>query len=202
MRQTLLAISTALVLTATACGGSSPTEPTTNNAACSQPAYPVTALRWESFPIRVYIEEPELVRRGYSTARITSLVQIMMNGLGAWSAATGGRVGSISRTTDFNNSQLNIVFRNGTGNTLHDSVQGEFIRRATILWDVDRWEQFSDRDHRHLNGMAHEMGHVLGIVSHPTTPGSLMIDAPEQLSYSGPQTIDVNSILNKYGRCF
>jgi hypothetical protein len=170
-------------------------------AGCPSPSYPVSALRWERFPIRVYIEEVDLTRRGYSEQRKAEIVRLIMQGLGSWAAATGGRVGSVTHVEDFRGADLNIVFRNGTGNTIHDGVQGSVIRHATIMWDVDRWEAFGDKDHRIVNGMAHEMGHVLGITAHPETPGTLMVDGPEQLTFTGPQSADVAAILAKYGSC-
>lgn len=166
------------------------------------PAYPVTPRRWERFPIKVYFEIPELQRRGYSPQRVSELVSLFTKGLGSWSAATGGTIGTIVQVTNYTEADLNIVFRNGTGNTVWDTTEGDFIRHATILWDVNRWEGFgTERNHRHVNGMAHEMGHVLGIGAHPTLPGSLMIEAEEQLRYEGPQPLDVESIRKKYGKC-
>ena len=194
-------------LVAQGCGGS-PIEPSDTkgveggNSGCQalRPNYPVTALRWESFPIRVYIEDVELTRRGFSAARTAAIADLIMRGLGSWAAGTSGRVGAVTRVTDFNASHLNVVFRNNTGNTIHDSRSGNFIRHATILVDPHFTEAFSDRDHRWVNMAAHEMGHVLGIVEHPTgITGSLMVDEAEQLRYTGPQTIDINSMLIKYG---
>jgi protein TonB len=170
-------------------------------APCASPSYSVSGLRWERFPIRVYIEQVDLTRRGYSDQRRAEITRLIMQGLGSWSQATGGRVGNVTLVPDFADANLNVVFRNGTGNTIHDAVQSGTIRHATILWDVDRWEAFSDKDHRIVNGLAHEMGHVLGIAAHPTTPNTLMVDGPEQLTFEGPQPADVAAILAKYGIC-
>ena len=182
---------------------------------CPTPSYDVTPLRWEAFPILVYIEEPELTRRGYSPERTRQIVQLIMKGLGSWADATGQRVGAIQRVTDYSKSQLNVVFRNGTGNTIHGRVQGDFIRHATIMMDIMKNESFGapfvqtyegrsftdGADHRTVYTAAHEMGHVLGIVRHPESSGSLMVDSPEQMFYEGPQPIDVNAIMKKYGAC-
>jgi len=214
LRLKFVGICTAMVITA-GCGGNS-TEPSPSNlATCPSPNYPVTTLRWASFPIRVYIEDPELVRRGYSNARIAVMGQLIMQGLGSWSSASSGQIGGVTRVQDSSTSQLNVVFRNGRGDTIHDGTSGNTITHATVLWDVDRWEAFGSpytnsfngvsftdgADHRMINGMAHEMGHVLGIVEHPTTPGSLMIADPTQLFHEAPQPIDINSIRKKYGLC-
>jgi len=180
---------------------SAPSNARTPLAPCTSPSYPVSGLRWERFPIRVYIEQVELTRRGYSDQRKAEIVRLIMQGLGSWAHATRGRVGSVTLVADFAEADLNVVFRNGMGNTIHDAVQAGIIRHATIVWDVDRWEAFSDKDHRIVNGFAHEMGHVLGIVGHPTTPNTLMVDGPEQLTFEGPQTDDVAAILAKYGIC-
>jgi hypothetical protein len=170
-------------------------------ACAAQPSYSVTPLRWERFPIRVYIEEVDLDRRGFSAVRKAKIVALIMKGLDSWSDATGGRVGSVTQVRDFRNSDVNVVFRNGTGNTMHDSVHGPFIRHATIMFDIQRWETFPDKDHRIVNGIAHEMGHVLGIGQHTSMPGTLMTDGPEQVTFESPQAADVNSILAKYGLC-
>lgn len=213
MRHALSWLLTAVVPAIVVTGCSSPTKPTGNT--CAAPSYPVTELRWEGFPIRVYVEEPELIRRGYSAARTAAISQLVLQGIGSWSSTTGGQVGGVTKISDSTNSQLNVVFRTGAGFTLHDTVQGNFIRHATIELDPAEAEKFGapftqvinsvsfrdGADHRWINGSAHEMGHALGIVEHPTTPGSLMINAPEQLIYETPQTIDVNSILRKYHLC-
>jgi TonB family protein len=167
----------------------------------AEPSYSVTPLRWERFPIRVYIEEVDLDRRGFTAVRKAKIVALIMKGLDSWSAATGGRVGSVTQVRDFRNADVNVVFRNGTGNTIHDALQGPFIRHATIMFDIQRWEAFADNDHRIVNGIAHEMGHVLGIGQHTSMPGTLMTDGPEQLTFEAPQAADVNSILAKYGMC-
>ena len=171
------------------------------NVCAAEPSYSVTPLRWERFPLRVYIEEVELDRRNISATRKARIVALIMKGLDSWSVATGGRLGSVIQVRDFRNAHLNVVFRNGTGNTIHDSVQGPFIRHATIMFDIQRWESFPDKDHRIVNGIAHEMGHVLGIGRETSMPGTLMTEGPEQLTFEAPQQADVNSILAKYGIC-
>jgi hypothetical protein len=190
------------------CGGVpvSPTDlqTTTPSSGCQgptvRPNYAVTTVRWERFPIRVYIEEVELLRRGFSSSRTATVSSLILRGLGSWATSTSGRVGSIVETDDDTNSDLNVVFRNNTGNTIHDTVQQPFIRHATVMFDPHWPEAFSDADHRWVNMAAHEMGHVLGIVAHPTgITGSLMVNEAEQLRYTAPQAVDVNSILVKYG---
>lgn len=57
---------------------------------CSGQTYDVSG-RWERFPIRVYIEEPELARRGYSAQRIGQLVDLYMRGINSWAVATSNR---------------------------------------------------------------------------------------------------------------
>jgi hypothetical protein len=175
----------------------------------------VTELRWQRFPIRVYVEEVELLRRGFSSERSAQIVQLILQGLGSWAGATNGRVGGITYVVDSANADLNIVFRNNTGHAVHDSREENFIRHATILGDIHEMESFGvpatrtidgrtftdGADHRIVNWAAHEMGHVLGIVQHPTIPGSLMIAEPEQVTYEAPQAVDVNSMLKKYGFC-
>lgn len=171
-------------------------------------------MRWQAFPLRVLIEESELLRRGYTASRTAQISRLILQGLGSWAAATG-QVGSITQVTDVSVSTLNVVFRTSRGDTIHDSRQGEFVTHATILMDPASLEQFGSpftnriagvsftdgADHRWNNAMAHEMGHVLGIVAHPATPGSLMINEAEQLIYERPQAVDVNSILKKYQLC-
>jgi hypothetical protein len=192
---------------AQACGGS-PIEPSGTNPGAAggsgcqamRPNYQVSALRWENFPIRVYIEDIELTRRGFSVARTAAIADLIMRGLGSWAAATNGRIGATTRVTDASTSHLNVVFRNNSGHTIHDARTGNYIQHATVLVDPHFTEAFADRDHRWINMAAHEMGHVLGIVEHPAgITGSLMVNEAEQVRYEGPQPYDVNSILIKYG---
>jgi predicted Zn-dependent protease len=206
-----------LALAATACGSSSPTAPSELTAdvrppaaaACTavqhQPNYVqelglLNTVRYASWPVRAYIEEPELTRRGYSDARRVAIVHSIMQGLSSWARRSGGKIGAIVATTDPSEATLTVVFRNLPGNQLggvtHESSNGA-IRVSRMTINADFIETRVGRDLLWEHTPAHEMGHALGIVGHPSTTESVMFAGVGD--FKEPQLIDINSMLVKYG---
>ena len=202
-------------LLATAACGSSPIAPTATTpgpdpapAACNanqyQPNYVaelnlLNTVKYPSWPIRAYIEEPELTRRGYSDARRTFIVQAIMRGLSAWARRTDGKVGQVVATSDFSQATLTVVFRNQQdgqlGAVTHESSGGA-VRVSRMVLNVDYIESRVGADRLWEYTPAHEMGHALGIVGHPSSAQSIM--APFVGDFREPQLVDTNSILVKY----
>ncbi len=130
--------------------------------------------RWESFPIDVYVDAsslPKELRRTY--------LEGIERGVGLWSEATDGRIGSVRLNTDRPESRVKISLSH---EPLPDRAIGatelKFLGRriasASVLLTRSRFEGTAFLAQDVASTTAHEMGHALGIVDHSPHPGDKM----------------------------
>ena len=196
-----------------ACGDGSPVDledpddPAPTYGVCNQhPNYTseVRLNRWRSFPLAYYFDAasfPEEFLEDYRSA--------IMDGIGRWDAATANELGAVVEVQDRQVADFVITYRpfqpaSATARVVHstgtpflgggeiqynptgmregeDLVRGGAISRETFL--------------RGISGIgAHEMGHLLGIIGHPTWTDVLM----GPVFHDAPTMADVNTIIQAY----
>ena len=153
--------------------------------------------RWERFPITIWIDP--------STVRDAEEMSSLRTGLSSWSEATSGVLG-VSFLQAEQDAQIKVrivdMLDGANGITHHTVTDRGFIRSATIDIVRPRWvgapyAQYKSSVVSRL--AAHEMGHVLGIVRHAATPGTIML--PNSAT-DFPAPLDVNTIKAKYCELF
>jgi hypothetical protein len=154
--------------------------------------------RWERFPITVWIDP--------STVHGAEEMSGLRAGLSSWSKATGGVLG-VSFLQAAQDAQIDVrvvdMLDGANGMTHHIVVDHHgFLRSATIEIVRPRWVGASYAEYKSSiisRLAAHEMGHVLGIVSHTETPGTMMLPVS---ATDSPTPMDVNTIKAKYCELF
>jgi hypothetical protein len=130
--------------------------------------------RWESFPVEVYVDAsslPKELRKAY--------LEGIERGVGLWSEATGGRIGSFHLNYDRPESPISISLSHeplpdrALGST-ELKFAGSRILSAAVSLTRSEFEGTAFLAHDVANTAAHEMGHALGIVDHSPHPEDKM----------------------------
>lgn len=163
--------------------------------------------RWERFPVDVFVDSdsiPETARGSY--------LEGIQRGVGLWAEATGGTIGDFQVNDDKPESPVRISI---SGGPLPDDAIGSTeltftlnrIVSATVRLTRSQYEGTAYLAHDVASTMAHEMGHVLGIVDHSPDPddkmwasGNFSVDNAGQEPSSLITSRDVNTLEEAYCR--
>ncbi len=155
------------------------------------------SVRWERFPIAVWIDS--------STILDPEEMLTLQTGLSAWSKATGGILGILFVQQE-KDAQITVrmvdKLDGANGTTRYTLVEQDFVRRATINIVHSHWlgSQLTQYRPRTVQrDAAHEMGHALGIDRHTTRPNTIMLPV---VSVDLPSPLDVNTSKTKYCELF
>ena len=130
--------------------------------------------RWKSFPIEVYLDTatlPPELRQTY--------LEGIARGVGLWSEATRGRIGSVRINTDRPDSPISISLSHqplpvhAIGST-ELQFTGNLIVSADVSLTRSQFEGTAFLAQNVASTTAHEMGHALGIVDHSPHPEDKM----------------------------
>jgi predicted Zn-dependent protease len=122
--------------------------------------------RWERFPVEVYVDASSLpleLRQTY--------LEGIERGVGLWSEATGGKIGSVHLNYDRPDSPISVSLSHdplpdrAIGST-ELKFAGSRLLSAAVSLTRSQFEGTAFLAHDVANTTAHEMGHALGIVEH------------------------------------
>jgi predicted Zn-dependent protease len=195
-----------------ACKGSGlvdPGDPVPTYGPCNQtPNYhnEVALNRWSSFPLAYFFDAatfPAEYLGDYQTS--------ISNGIRRWDAATANDLGAVMEVGSPGEADFVINYREITppdvpARTIHATgtpflAGGEIVFNATAMAEPEelvRTGQISlETFHRGLSSIAaHEMGHLLGIIGHPSRNDVLMGLA----FHDAPTVPDINTLIHAYCR--
>lgn len=151
--------------------------------------------RWRNFPLRTFVKEATFPAENRAQA-----IALILAGLRQWAEETDGRIGSITTAPDEVTADLVVEARDlgdvGSAVTTHGTGT-PYLARGRIIFDGETVATLvTPQNGAFLSALAaHEMGHLLGIIGHPTTEGVLMNSPLQALR---PTPADVNTISHAY----
>jgi predicted Zn-dependent protease len=130
--------------------------------------------RWASFPVEVYVDIPSLPEELRQT-----YLEGIARGVGLWSEATRGKIGSVRLNYDRPESPISISLSHeplpdhAIGST-EIKFTGSRIVSAAVSLTRSQFEGTAFLAQDVASTTAHEMGHALGIVDHSPHPEDKM----------------------------
>jgi hypothetical protein len=163
----------------------------------AQPNYvpQVILNRWYDFPLRFV-----LIESSFPVDDRDEVLERIIEGIHQWSSSTNGRIGSLVEVRDADEADLIIeaddLGTTGAARTTH-ATGTPFLSGGRIAFDRQTVIELSQvEDGRFISALAaHEMGHLLGIIGHPSLQDVLM-SAP--LQAERPTTADLNTLMHAY----
>ncbi len=183
---------------------------------CVQPNYvsepDATLRRWERFPVRVSIDSQSLSLAGDAAP---VYVEAIKEGLGVWSVATGGVIGTVEADLDLPASDIVLTLADPPDDDCYLlECLGQFVRTlgadrmmrgGTIeLYPAILGNHPADYLRRIVAKLTgHEMGHALGLALHSVDDHDLMFHSvytATQTSYPWVSQRDLNTVGTAYCR--
>jgi hypothetical protein len=201
-----------LLVWTVACSGASPAgseDGVPTFGPCNrQPNYisEVTLNRWRSFPLAYFFDSAS-----FSPDFVDQYRETIGAGILRWADATGTDLGTIVQVNQRERADLVVTFRNvvppdisvrafhATGTPFLAGGEIAFNRADLAPREERVREGLIDRDlfFEVIGALAaHEMGHILGIIGHPSDDDVLMWN----VLVAFPATADVNTLVHAYCR--
>jgi predicted Zn-dependent protease len=198
-----------LLCTAAACNSDSPTGPDEAvpiYGACDvQPTYvgEVNLNRWRSFPLTYFFDDAS-----FPADFLVDYRAAITDGIRRWDEATPNELGAVVEVDDRDNADFVILYLEfpvpAAARVIH-STGTPFLAGGQIQFNpigMREGEDFvregmisRETFHRGISSIAaHEMGHLLGIIGHPSRTDALMGPA----FHDAPTTIDINTLIRAY----
>lgn len=206
-------LSAILFATIQACDSGSPAgldDPVPTYGECNlTPNYinEVDLNRWPSFPLRYYFDSAS-----FPTEFLADYRSSITDGIRRWHELAVDELGAIIEVNAQTDSDFLVVYReitptNSPARTFHSTGTpylegGEIVYNSTAMAQVEEMVRngFSrDAFRRGLSSIAaHEMGHLMGIIGHPSRTDVLM--GSSVFSQDGPTLSDMNTLIHAYCR--
>lgn len=168
----------------------------------------VRLKRWQSFPLTYLFWSPAFPSEFVDDYRAS-----IAAGIRRWDEATSDELGAVVEVDRVEDAQVVITYEDFMSKEAYAHVSyagpSAYLKHAAISFNRSAMGEIEDLvrsgslDRANFDAgiagiAAHEMGHVLGIIDHPTDPNSIM--GPQFVFVEYPTVDDINTIMDAYCR--